>query len=628
MIKLYTEKKALLFLCCLLNTGIANAADVFKIKGRQQSKQSLVIEACSDTVVSLPGCSQPVFGLSLDMSIRHMAPDYFVRIVLEGTKGEKYVVAETYLPLGGTEEQTFSGYCEETAILDGITPKSLNMYIRNANVSITSVNLSNKRASANSRQEYDSLRLLQLNSITTRINTYNRIHDKLWAAGVTELSKRPFSEKMSILDIPESEPTEGMEYYVGGVFEMGQPDGTQVRDASPYIAEFDWRNRHGKNWISPFKDQGSSGFCSAFAAIGAVEALVNIYNNHIYNLNLSEQEAACCNGSSDPYHHGMSPSAPLSYIKTYGVCDEAAYPFVDDSLQAYCRSDEVTPNTLVKISNYRYVSGSWDDVKDALIHEGPLSSGYWRNSGGHSMALIGYKTLQVGDTIRIMESGSNYYTHVMEPDDPRLGMTCWVFKNSYANVGSGFQWRIFPILFYNRSNMVGPYALGEPLVTLHPTDVNEICEDADGDGYYYWGIGDRPDDIPSWAMDEPDGDDSDINHGPMDQYGNLEQLTPGITINSPETYSGSQTLSSRIGIVSGGSLTVTGTLTLTSNTKIRVCEGGVLIIDGGSIINANIEMIHGSTLVIRNNGSLSMASGQSFYAPLGAVVNIENGVIE
>ena len=57
------------------------------------------------------------------------------------------------------------------------------------------------------------------------------------------------------------------------------------------------------------------------------------------------------------------------------------------------------------------------------------------------------------------------------------------------------------------------------------------------------------------------------------------------------------------------------------------CEGGVLIVDGGTIQNADITMVPGSQLIVRNNGKIYMTSGKEFEAPKGAYVNIENGEI-
>lgn len=164
----------------------------------------------------------------------------------------------------------------------------------------------------------------------------------------------------------------------------------------------------------------------------------------------------------------------------------------------------------------------------------------------------------------------------------------------------------------------------------HPvyTEVDVVCVDADGDGYYYWGTGNKPADCPSWVPDDPDSDDSDINIGPLDQYGNPQVLLPfGITINSSVTYSSNFTLSNRIGIVTNGILTITSNTTMASGAIIRVCENGTLVIDGGTINNTNLILIPGCHVIIRNDGTINMASGIVFNAPKGVVVDIESGAI-
>lgn len=607
------------------NISAQDKTNMFELSRTTIQNLSVDFSASTDTIFPCPYVN-PIGGLSVDMTVLRKSPRYFFRLLLIDTNGNKYVIAEAYKEITDKETLSFSNYGQETILLDSVVPKSIVLYVDNADININFINVIPATTTKSNAEYRASVRLQQLNTIVKQINDYNRSHHKLWAAGVTELSKKSFSERMRLMDIPENEPTGGMEYYVGGIFDIGEPNDTLRDVVSPYVPEFDWRNRHGRNWLTPFKDQGESGFCSSFAAIGALEALINIYNNYKYDLDLSEQEAACCNGTVKPYS-GMAVTAPLYYIKNYGVCDEVAYPFVDDSLEAYCKSNLITPNTLIGINNYHYISGSWDNIKNAIIHNGPLSSGYMRTSGGHAMALVGYKTLHVGDTVRIMESSSKYYNYIIEPDDEWEGMTYWVFKNSYSNQAGNFPWRIFNILFYQRSNMLGPYAIDNPTVELSPINIQQICEDRDGDGYYFWGLGPKPDTAPSWVPDEPDGDDSDITKGPMDQYGYLEDLTCGTTIHETVTYNGYHCITCRIGIVNGGKLSINGNTYLGANAVIRVCEGGELIVDGGTIDNAKMVLVPGAKLTLRNGAVINMASGQTFDAPKGVVVNIESGEI-
>ena len=66
---------------------------------------------------------------------------------------------------------------------------------------------------------------------------------------------------------------------------------------------------------------------------------------------------------------------------------------------------------------------------------------------------------------------------------------------------------------------------------------------------------------------------------------------------------------------------------MNGDANIRICEGGTLVIEGGSIVNADITLVPGSTLIIRGGGSIHMASGKHFNAPPGVKVLIEEGDI-
>lgn len=79
--------------------------------------------------------------------------------------------------------------------------------------------------------------------------------------------------------------------------------------------------------------------------------------------------------------------------------------------------------------------------------------------------------------------------------------------------------------------------------------------------------------------------------------------------------------------LNGGVLTISGTTTMSGNGKIRVCEGGTLIVDGGTIQNANLTLVPGCSVILRNGGVINMATGNTFKAPVGAILNIESGEI-
>lgn len=584
--------------------------------------------------------NERITSLSIEGSISKDADDYLVRVILKDKEGNDHLIMEFYPEISEQEHIAFQNYGEETLNLNNVVPDSIKIFLKSATIHIDKI-ITTKELPGYSpdklfEEKRNNNREKQLKNIVNKINSYNETHQKLWRAGVTTLSRKSYQEKKRILNFNDSCSTRGFEYYADGIYEIGQPNETTLNRTSidsSYVDNFDWRNRHGINWMTSVKDQGSVNFCYPFATIGSIEAVTNLYYNQKLDLDLSEQELACCSGLRNPYHGtGYSEAHKLlDYLQTYGVCDEVAYPFVPGATSGTCRSDEITPNELVAINGYGNVYENEDSIKHALINHGPLVSGvYTTNWINHAMVMVGYGILHLGDTIyQYIDANGNWNGHyTVKEGDPHIGRTYFIYKNSCGPDAPGHLGGYMRVIHYNYPLSVIPtfYCL-PPISTMNYNENDIVCSDADGDGYYYWGLGAKPASCPSWVPDTPDGDDSDINYGPMNEFGVLDSLTCGTTIKTPVVYSNNNSTSCRIGIVRGGTLTINGTLSLFENSKIRVCEEGTLIVDGGTIQNANLELIPGSTLIIRNNGVINMANGKVFDAPKGVFVNIESGII-
>lgn len=575
----------------------------------------------------------PISSFCITGNIKKQDDNYLVRVLLKDKSGQVFCVNEQYVEKNDDDSISFTDYCEETKLLANIVPDSIRIIVKNAILEIKNIGVSNEReilSMQNFIEKQNDIRKTQVKSIARKINIYNEAHKKLWGAGVTFLSMKSYAERMRLLGLSDEESTGGIEYYIDGIFECGSRTSTppvRETETDSCVERFDWRDRHGKNWITPVGRQGLSNFCYAFCAVGTIEAVANIYYNRLINLDLSEDEAARCpyeGYEEDPYNNGGLASWVLEYAKRNGICDENAIRFID-SCCIPCRRDTVTPNEIVRIDTLIYIGCAYQNtIKKALISKGPLTSGYY----GHAMTLVGYGTIKEGDVISIhTDSSIVRNVEILSEDSLIIGKTYWIFKNSYGTDAYGTIGGYWHIMFNNLFFMRDPWAVIRPYCTINTLNNVVACTDNDGDGYYFWGIGPRPDCCPSWAHSEPDGDDSDINYGSMDEYGFLEQLSCGQTIDTPISYTGNQTLSCRLGVVNGGTLTISGTMTMSGNGLIRVCEGGMLIVDGGVINDASLVLVPGCTVILRNGGVINMASGKTFEAPVGAVVNIESGEI-
>ena len=181
-----------------------------------------------------------------------------------------------------------------------------------------------------------------------------------WTAGTTSVSELTVDEKRQlcgarISDVPEAA-------------QLMRPP---LRDGVSCDTSFDWRNKDGKDWMTPVKNQGSCGSCWAFSALGITEAAINIhFNDSDRDIDLSEQHLVsdCCSAGSC---RGGWPDEALKYIRDTGVPEETCFPYASgDCACTPCPDWAENP---WKIVGYEYVSPTTDDFKYALQTYGPLS---------------------------------------------------------------------------------------------------------------------------------------------------------------------------------------------------------------------------------------------------------------
>lgn len=506
-----------------------------------------------------------ISGIWVSGNVKFTSLDGNVRILTADQFGREKLIYESYPMLatdGGKDHFHLMGL--ETGEIKDYIPQMVKIVILNAEVDHLKITVRDIAAIGNGSpitpqaqvkslpwvHVIDSLPDLDEDeaqrSFIAKLNNSLETSGALWRAGETPISRLSYEEKKVLFggEVPD---LNGAEYYVGGILDIGNARFRSVEQStSRYVSDFDWRTRHGATvkgspyfqnentgWVTPVKRQRMDGkdpcgSCWTFAAAGAMEAIAKLYKNTLYNFDLSEQELLSCSdaGNCD----GGSAFVALDYISREGIRDERAFPF-----QAENRPCDEKRFPLYTIRNkgaslFNPAIGedfaSIERLKGMLIRS-PLAGRVdsWR----HAMVLVGYKTIKAGDVVYITLHDSI----VVPPKSPIVGQTVWIFKNSWGeewgdhgflyartDIGEFVESSVPTLPFefkYNPQN--NPSAASPELEEALQGPVQAY--DKDNDGYFWWGIGPRPQNLPYYAEREEDGDDSDATIGPMDEYGFL-----------------------------------------------------------------------------------------------------------
>jgi len=564
----------------------------------------------------------------------------FIRILLKDARGDLYQVFETF-PLCSeimlyNNNILLSDTAQETKYLRLIEPDSLIIIVSNASVYIENLYYSN-----NSWTNIDSLE--KSNLITIAVCRSNYLNSNitsmglLWKADTNEYVKLSYKDRANLLNKNIVTKLFGFDFYSGGIFESPPYEISSLVPSSTITSSFDWRNRHGANdsqspyfdantfsfpwnnkvyypvgWV-PWKPYGQAhSDCYAFGPKFTLEIVLNLYYNKHIDLILNALQVRNCG-----WDHNLNPTckdgnsalAILQYMQNNGIIEEGTYQntcghylFTPNNLDCDCGNPPLCsdppftniPN-VIKINSYGSLN-TLSNVKQKLITNGPLVfAGSINGNWWHSMSIIGYHTVGVGDTIWLCmyTSGQCPYIIINE-GSPYIGHTYWVFRDSNKWLDNTYGDEGF---IYILDNSISPsssfYYINTPLSNIGSSpdpQMNSIaCNDYDNDGYCWWGIGEvKPNNCPE-CSELRDCDDNDPNVGPYDETYACSHICDffdednPIIINSNTTLDKDHYYNRNIVIKDGATLEIRSTLSFASEAKIIVEPGCVLHLNGGKL---------------------------------------------
>jgi len=157
---------------------------------------------------------------------------------------------------------------------------------------------------------------------------------------------------------------------------------------------FSWMDVNGEDFTTPAKNQGNCGSCWDFAALGTLEAMINIqYGDPNLDLDLSEQYVLSCLPKAANYYGegclGGNPYNAFKYIKNDGengnfcngiITEECFSYYADHTVPCDEKCDEWM-DELIPLEDCGFSWPGFDDpevrqiIKSKLYEHGPLAVG-------------------------------------------------------------------------------------------------------------------------------------------------------------------------------------------------------------------------------------------------------------
>ncbi|RLF64573.1 MAG: hypothetical protein DRN33_01890 [Thermoplasmata archaeon] len=231
------------------------------------------------------------------------------------------------------------------------------------------------------------------------------------------------------------EETAGNQNYATGCvplehYDVEEREVIPLSDSDELPSKWDWRDATYNNitgdWTTPVKNQGSCGSCWDFAAMGALEAIINIRtNNPAMDVDLSEQYLLSC--PSGGGCSGWNAYWAYSYLLMHGgAITEDCFPYEANDRILCSEKCPDWMNHLFPIVKYGAMRNrDRDEIKDMVVNFGPVVAemAVYGDFGSYTGGVYEHP----GDE---PVSDINHQVVIVGYDDDQ---ECWIVKNSWGS---------------------------------------------------------------------------------------------------------------------------------------------------------------------------------------------------
>jgi C1A family cysteine protease len=217
----------------------------------------------------------------------------------------------------------------------------------------------------------------EVEKLTKQINEV-RARKPLWKVGVTEMAVKVMRDPNYFIGLPSPRPQD-----IQKLKSLSTESSQKLKSLNTTLSDsFDWRNKDGKNYMTPIKDQGNCGACWVFGAVASIEGGINAYfNTPGLSSDLSEQDVINCAGPVSTGCNGGYPYEAFRYVLNNGIMTEACQPFTVQNGSCKTGNDRC-PNGNVSTNLYRIraIGNAASDTADAtrlkkaIMNYGPVEA--------------------------------------------------------------------------------------------------------------------------------------------------------------------------------------------------------------------------------------------------------------